>query len=343
MHAMHDQSMQRSVIASQYEELLGTENTPQVYQVLNELIRCSADFLCSVEQKEKFRNLTITRILCLSASECAGFNGFSAATCFDQLERMCKNLLLYQWRREEYRFIRKCTPFFHNLRNTLSDCESLFYLMGYRGCEQDDDNENRLELKAKIPSRDLIGFAFDCFLANIECQLLQTMYSWLEKRKISPKWIDLVQCRCNTVGSVELCCGRILHRSRPSANLVEHDLDRLLENLTLPTTIDASQQQQCCFESNNSNNFKKKIIQPNRHPSIVQSPMYKRYTTDEQLVAQRGYPSAACSSSTEKRVPVVETKFRSLNMAKLQNCCPKCGMVKKQHAIICPYCDFLFS
>ncbi|KRY35677.1 Voltage-dependent L-type calcium channel subunit beta-2 [Trichinella spiralis] len=341
-----DKSMQRSVIASQYEELLGTENTPQVYQVLNELTRCSADFLCSVEQKDKFRNLTITRVLCLSAGKCAGFDGFSAAMCFDQLERMCKNLLLYHWRREEYRFIRKCTPFFHNLRNTLYDCEALFYLMGYRGCE--DDNENCLELKAKIPSRDLIGFAFDCFLANIECQLLQTMYNWLEKRKISPKWIDLMQCRCSTVGSVELCCDRIFHsRPRSSADLVEQDnLDRLMENLTLPTSVDTGQQKkQCCFEAN-SNSSTKKLVQPNPKPSTVPLPVYKRHA-DEQLAAVRHcYPTAACSSSTQKRYPAVETKFRSSNFPKLHNCCPRCGsgmVKKKQHANICPYCDFLFS
>ncbi|KAL1244232.1 Voltage-dependent L-type calcium channel [Trichinella spiralis] len=341
-----DKSMQRSVIASQYEELLGTENTPQVYQVLNELTRCSADFLCSVEQKDKFRNLTITRVLCLSAGKCAGFDGFSAAMCFDQLERMCKNLLLYHWRREEYRFIRKCTPFFHNLRNTLYDCEALFYLMGYRGCE--DDNENCLELKAKIPSRDLIGFAFDCFLANIECQLLQTMYNWLEKRKISPKWIDLVQCRCSTVGSVELCCDRIFHsRPRSSADLVEQDnLDRLMENLTLPTSVDTGQQKkQCCFEAN-SNSSTKKLVQPNPKPSTVPLPVYKRHADEQLAVVRHCYPTAACSSSTQKRYPAVETKFRSSNFPKLHNCCPRCGsgmVKKKQHANICPYCDFLFS
>ncbi|KRX67235.1 Voltage-dependent L-type calcium channel subunit beta-2 [Trichinella sp. T9] len=341
-----DKSMQRSVIASQYEELLGTENTPQVYQVLNELIRCSADFLCSVEQKDKFRNLTITRVLCLSAGKCAGFDGFSAAMCFDQLERMCKNLLLYHWRREEYRFIRKCTPFFHNLRNTLYDCEALFYLMGYRGCE--DDNENCLELKAKIPSRDLIGFAFDCFLANIECQLLQTMYNWLEKRKISPKWIDLVQCRCSTVGSVELCCDRIFHsRPRSSADLVEQDdLDRLMENLTLPTSVDTGQQKkQCCFETN-SNSSTKKLVQPNRQPSTVPLPVYRRHADEQLAVVRHCYPTTACSSSTQKRYPAVETKFRSSNFPKLHNCCPRCGsgmVKKKQHAVICPYCDFLFS
>uniref|UniRef100_A0A5S6QCX7 GuKc domain-containing protein n=1 Tax=Trichuris muris TaxID=70415 RepID=A0A5S6QCX7_TRIMR len=199
--------MDRSVIQAQYEELLGSCDSPEVFHVYNELSRCAADFLSNVAQSCKFSHSEVTDAIVDSALGAPRFSGTDAAFCFVRLERMVKNVVVYKWRSDEYHYMQVHTPFYEHASSVLSHIESLLWLIGYRPLD-----DSCLELKVAVGDEDLRRLAFDYFLANIECQLLQTIFNSVNiERPCS--WKEVVDCRLCTVGGVDACCKKLTGKS----------------------------------------------------------------------------------------------------------------------------------
>ncbi|KFD70371.1 hypothetical protein M514_06901 [Trichuris suis] len=385
--------MERTVIQAQYEELLGSCDSPEVFHVFNELSRCAADFLSSVPQvssysitfeflnffqRGKFSHCEVTDAIVNSALGAPRFSGTDAALCFERLERIVKNVVMYKWRADEYHYVRKHTPFYDNVSNVLSNVDSLLSLVGYRPFD-----ETCLELKVTMADEDLRRLAFDYFLANIECQLLQTIFNSVNSERPC-SWKEVVDCRLSTIGGVDDCCKKLGKKISQSNHCPTIDQPEELDvvghySLEIPRPLKPLSSHHAVYNPSSGSLEEPKSFIPQ---------LYGDAPTDQTLRDPLSFcgtlPLASRSANVAEKVQprnelasgdtrnLVQSgnsddwsrrrfseKLSELNdgeaSQRWQNAfiprlaeagyreCPKCQMLNNKNCLLCNYCDFYFA
>lgn len=177
-------------IEHQHQDYIFAEKSLHKIEIKKKLEGLIHEFLCIAPHKRKFSSPATEEVLHRSVTSKSDFSAPRATVAWTAIANYADNLLTQPWRKEYHEIKTYCGYYKHHVWSGLVGAELMLEAMGYKHTSQ-----STLVLDATLDLKRVNMISLDCLIAQVECQIIGTIYAEVLKSVQSCSWVDVLKFR----------------------------------------------------------------------------------------------------------------------------------------------------